>query len=94
MRLSGSSLTTCSLRRGLTKIARSERNTARVGEFLSVARKLAGEDTEQLVENRLGDNKLILLLDNAPQCRFAASGWKDQGRDENVRVEDDLHSSK
>jgi len=47
-----------------------------MGELFSITRKLAGEDAEQLIENGLGDNKLISLLDNAPQRRFAAPAWE------------------
>ena len=65
-----------------------------MGEFFSITRKLAGKDAEQLIENGLGDNELVLLLDNAPQRRFAAPAWKYQSRDEDVSVEDNLHSCK
>ena len=53
-----------------------------------------GKNAEQLFENRLGDNQLVLLLDNAPQRRFTASARKNQSRDENVGVDDNLHSCK
>ena len=56
--------------------------------------KLAGKDAEQFIENGLGDNELVLLLDNAPQRCFAAPAWENQSRDKNVSVEDDLHSCK
>ena len=65
-----------------------------MGEFFSITRKLAGKDAEQLIENGLGDYELVLLLDNAPQRRFATPAWKNQSRDEDVGVEDDFHSCK
>jgi hypothetical protein len=38
--------------------------------------------------------ELVLLLDDAPQSRVSASARKNQCRDENIGVEDDLHSSR
>ena len=34
-----------------------------MGEFFSITRKLTVKDAEQLIENGLGDNELVLLLD-------------------------------
>jgi hypothetical protein len=65
-----------------------------VGKLFGVTRKFARKDAEQLVENGLGYDELILFLDDAPQCRFATPAREDQSRDENVGVEDDLHSSR
>jgi hypothetical protein len=56
------------LRRGFDEEGEVRQKDGAVGEFFSITRKLAGEDTEQLVEIRFGDNKLILLLDNAPRA--------------------------
>ena len=83
----------CSLRRGLTKTESSDGNSD-VGELFGITRKFAGEDAEQLIENGLGHNELILFLDDPSQCRFATPARENQSRDENVGIEDDLHSSR
>ena len=49
-----------------------------VGELFGIARKLGREDAEQLIENRLGDYELVVLLDNAPQCCFTSPAWENQ----------------
>ena len=63
-------------------------------EFIGVARKLSGERIQELVEDRLGKNELVPLLDDAVQRRFAAAAWKNQGGYEYVRVEDDAHPAR
>jgi hypothetical protein len=65
-----------------------------MGELFGITREFAGQNAEQLIKDGLGDNELVLLLDNAPQRRFAAPAWENQSRDEDVGVEDDLHSCK
>ena len=59
------------------------------GQFLRIARKLACEHAEQLIQDRLGNQELIPLLDHALQGRVAASARKDERGNENVGVEYD-----
>src|SRR5437773_1935498 len=49
---------------------------------------------EQFVEDGLGDDELVLLFEDAPQGCVATAPRKDQSRNENVGVEDDLHSAR
>src|SRR5437764_1054591 len=44
-----------------------------VGELFGMTRKFARQDAEQLIQNGLGYDELILFLDDASQCRFAAA---------------------
>ena len=37
-----------------------------VRDFLGIAREFASEDAEQFLQDGLGDNELVLLLDDAP----------------------------
>lgn len=62
-----------------------------VRQFLCIAREFAPQDTKQLVENRLGKDKLVFLCNDAPQGRFAPAAGEYQGRHQDVCVEDDLH---
>lgn len=61
-------------------------------EFLGIAREFASEYSKQLIENRLGKDKLVPLFNYPAQRRFAPTAGKHQSRDYDVRVENDLHS--
>ena len=65
-----------------------------MGQLFGVACKLAAEDAKQLIQNGLGNNELVLLCDDAPQRRFTPPSWEDQSRNQDIGVEDDLHSCK
>jgi hypothetical protein len=71
---------------------RNEHRNSR--KLLSVARELAREDAKQFVENGLGEYEIVALLKYSLQRSFASPAWKDQGRHQDVGVEDDLHALK
>jgi len=61
-------------------------------EFFGIAGELVPENTEQFVYDRLGNQELVFLFHDAPQSFLAAPAWEGQSRNQNVGVEDDLHS--
>ena len=60
------------------------------GQLLCVAGELAGQNIEQFIEDRLGQQQPVALVYNALQRKLALSAGKDKPGDQDVGVEDDL----
>ena len=65
-----------------------------MGQLFGVAREFAREHAEELVEDGLGKDELVALLDDAAQGRLAVSAREYQRRDQDVGVEDDPQERK
>lgn len=69
---------------------RKEDSQAR--ELFAVPAELAREHGEDLVDDGLGHDEVVFAFDDPEQGRFGPTAREDEGRDEDVRVEDDPHS--
>ncbi len=61
-----------------------------MSKLLGVSGKLAREDAEQLVKDRLGEDELVALVHYTSQRRFAAPAREHERCDEHVGIEDGL----
>ena len=62
------------------------------GKFFRVAGELAGENREELIDDRPGQRDGIFTIDNLAECTIATAAGQRQRGHEHVGVEDDLHA--
>ena len=63
-------------------------------QFLGIAREFPGENAQKFIEDQLGKKKLVSFFNDPAKRDVRPPAGENQGRHQNVGVEDDLHSSR